>query len=75
MQAEVVDRGRQLPTVSQRMAIMFIIVYAIRPKHKRKATSVSFYAFLVTIKTEAEVVDDCGRKIPKVAPKDDKIVQ
>lgn len=33
MQAEVVDSGRKLPTISQRMAIAFITVYAIRQKH------------------------------------------
>ena len=29
MKAEVVDSGRKLSTVSQRMAIVFIIMYAI----------------------------------------------
>ena len=71
MQAEVVDSGRQLPsipTVSQRM----LTVYAIRRKHKRLRR---IFRFLVMIKAQAEVVNDYSRKIPNVAPKDDQIVQ
>ena len=73
MRAEVVDdSGRKLPPVSQRVAIVFVTVYAIRKNH---ISNFDIFTFLVMTKTQAEVVDDSGQEIPKVPPKDDKIVQ